>query len=108
MVKLSAWFVALVAPLVGSPTLAAPPAGQGAPPPAPGGADNRKPIPERFPNLDAYLAYLQKRSHLDGAWYREVRPGLYELQTGNLRRTDASAAKRTFTRADLERKFGFH
>ena len=65
------------------------------------------PINRRFASLDAYLACLQERSHLDGAWYREVRPGLYELQTGNLRLTDGDRPRRTFTREDLEKKFGF-
>lgn len=65
------------------------------------------PINERFPSLDAYLAYLEKRSHMDGPWYREVRPGLYELQTGNLRLPDGGDRKRTFTREQLEKKFGF-
>lgn len=62
---------------------------------------------ERFPNLDAYLAYLEKRSHMDGPWYREVRPGVYELQTGNLKLPDGGGPKRTFTREELEKKFGF-
>ena len=100
MVKLASWAIALIVALVASLATAAPPRAPGAPV-----MDDRKPIPERFPDLDAYLAYLEKRSHLDGAWYREVRPGLYELQTGNLRLPDAP--KRTFTREELERKFGF-
>jgi hypothetical protein len=61
----------------------------------------------RFANLDAYLAYLEKRSHLDGAWYRQVQPGLYELQAGNLRRPGGGGGKRVFTREELEKKFGF-
>ena len=69
--------------------------------------DNRIGISQRFPNLDAYLAYLEKRSHLDGSWYREVRPGIYELQTGNLRLPDGGKGKRMFTREELEEKFGF-
>ena len=80
------------------------------PPPAPGGqavSDSRKPINQRFPNLDAYLAYLEKGSHMDKAWYREIRPGVYELQTGNLRRLDEDWSQRVFTREELERKFGF-
>ena len=65
------------------------------------------PINERFPSLDAYLAYLEKRSHIDSAWYRQVRPGVYELQTGNLRLPDGESRRRTFTREELEKKFGF-
>jgi len=70
-------------------------------------SDNRLPINRRFPNLDAYLAHLEKGSHMDGAWYREVRPGVYELQTGNLRLLDGAKRKRIFTRQELEEKFGF-
>lgn len=65
------------------------------------------PINARFADLDAYLAHLRKQSHLDGAWYREIRPGVYELQTGNLRLTDGRNPKRVFTREELEKKFGF-
>jgi hypothetical protein len=68
-------------------------------------------ISERFADLDAYLAFLEKRSHLDGAWYRQVEPGVYELQGGNLRRprvgSEGEAARRRFTREELARKFGF-
>jgi hypothetical protein len=70
-------------------------------------SDSGQPINQRFPNLDAYLAYLEKRSHMDGPWYRRVRPGVYELQTGNLRRLDEGPRQRLFTREELERKFGF-
>jgi len=82
----------------------------GAPPRDPAGAavtDNRTPVNQRFPDLDAYLAYLEKRSHIDGPWYREIRPGVYALQTGNLRLPDGGKPKRTFTREELEKKFGF-
>jgi hypothetical protein len=97
-VKLAAaWFAAAAAL---GPALAAP---LGPPDDKRGGA----PISERFPSLDAYLAYLEKRSHMDGPWYREVRPGVYELQTGNLRLPDGEIQRRTFTREELEKKFGF-
>lgn len=76
---------------------AAPPAGPAAP---------LKPS-DRFPTLDAYLAHLQQRSHVGGAWYREVSPGRFELQTGRFRPSDEAPAKRVFTREELERKFGF-
>jgi hypothetical protein len=69
--------------------------------------DTRVGTSGRFANLDAYLAYLEKRSHIDGAWYRQVRPGIYELQPGNLRLQGAEPQKRTFTREELEKKFGF-
>lgn len=71
-------------------------------------ADDRLPISRRFADLDAYLAHLRRRSAIDGAWYREIRPGVYELQTGgNLRLDRGEAPKRVFTRDELERKFGF-
>lgn len=70
-------------------------------------------ISQRFGNLDAYLAHLE-RTHapIDRPWYREVRPGVYQLMTGNLRRgplgeEDGEPRERTYTRAELERKFGF-
>ena len=68
---------------------------------------SRMPSKDRFPTLDAYLAWLEKRGQLDGAWYRQVRPGIYELQPGNLRRTDGAQPQRTFTRQELEKKFGY-
>ena len=96
-----------------TPAFAAPPPGvpEGPSTASPAGksvGDNsRAPINQRFANLDAYLAHLQKRSHVDGAWYREIRPGVYELQTGNLRLTDGVKRQRIFTREELEKKFGF-
>lgn len=108
VVKLASLAAALVVASAG----AAPPAGQDAgvaPPHVPGaaGTGNRTTIRERFPDLDAYLGYLERRSHIGGAWYREIRPGVYQLQTGNLRLPGEGATKRTFTREELERKFGF-
>lgn len=58
-----------------------------------------------FRTLDAYLAYLKAyAAPIDRPWYRELRPGLYRLETGNLR-TDARP--RLFTRDELKRRFGF-
>lgn len=66
------------------------------------------PINQRFRNLDEYLAYLEQyEAPIDRAWYKEISPGIYELQTGNLRTLDGSDSKRTFTREELEREFGF-
>jgi hypothetical protein len=66
------------------------------------------PINRRFRNLDAYLAYLEKmQGPVDGPWYREIRPGVYELQTGNFRPLGSEAPERIFTRAELEKRFGF-
>lgn len=103
--------VAVLTPACATPLRAAGPAAIPAQAPsAPGGeamVRNHKAINQRFLSLDAYLAFLEKRSHLDGAWYREVRPGVYELQTGNLRLPDGPPKKRVFTRGELEKKFGF-
>jgi hypothetical protein len=58
-----------------------------------------------FATLDAYLAYLEKyAAPIDRSWYREIRPDIYQLETGNLRDT---SSPRIFTRAQLESKFGF-
>jgi hypothetical protein len=66
------------------------------------------PINQRFRSLDEYLAFLEKtQGPVDGPWYRQVRPGVYELQTGNLRPLGHEAPKRVFTRDELEKKFGF-
>ena len=57
-----------------------------------------------FGTLDEYLAFRRKGGALDLPWYSEVRPGLYRLETGNLR---PAGSERLFTREELERKFGF-
>ncbi len=58
-----------------------------------------------FRTLDDYLAYLRTyAAPTDRPWYREVRPGVFRLETGNLR---SDAAPKLFTRAELERRFGF-
>ena len=45
---------------------------------------------------------------VDGPWYKQVSPGVYELQTGNFRPLDGdSGRKRRFTREELMQKFGF-
>ncbi|HEX8388421.1 MAG TPA: hypothetical protein VF636_05340 [Sphingomonas sp.] len=56
-----------------------------------------------YGGLDEYLAKLERDGFVGKAWYREVRPGMYELVT-NLR---PPPEKRLFTRAELEREFGF-
>lgn len=66
------------------------------------------PIHQRFASLDQYLAYLEKMNGpIDKPWYRQIRPGVYELQTGNYRPLGGDPQKRIFTREELERKFGF-
>ena len=67
--------------------------------------DAHVPLNQRFQTLDEYLAFLEKRSAIDDAWYREIEPGLYRYETGNYR--GPAAEKRLFTREELMRKFGF-
>jgi len=72
--------------------------------------DTNIPINKRFRTLDDYLAYLeQTQGPVGGPWYKEVSPGSYQLQTGNLHLDVPAGAdeKRVFTRQELERKFGF-
>jgi hypothetical protein len=70
--------------------------------------DAQLPINQRFHSLDDYLAFLEKtQAPIDKPWYRQIRPGVYELQTGDFRPLGAEAPKRTFTREELEKKFGF-
>jgi hypothetical protein len=64
----------------------------------------------RFATLDEYLAHLECRARpMDLPWYRQIRPGVYELQTGNLRKVGepGKPRKQVFTRRELELKFGF-
>lgn len=56
-----------------------------------------------FTSLDEYLAFLRKRGAYDVLWYREIRPGVYELVT----RRAPGREPQTFTREELERRFGF-
>jgi hypothetical protein len=68
------------------------------------------PVNKRFRTLDEYLVYLERtQGPVDGPWYKEVSPGVYELQTGNLHLDVPGAAdgKRVFTRQQLAEKFGF-
>jgi hypothetical protein len=74
---------------------------------------NQAPINERFRSLDEYLAFLERtQAPVDGPWYREIRPGVFELMTGNLRVVGAigepqQPQKQIFTREELARKYGF-
>jgi hypothetical protein len=70
-------------------------------------SDPSKDVARRFADLDAYLAWREQRAKLGGSWYREVRPGVYELQEGNLRLRDDEARQRVFTRQELAERFGF-
>jgi hypothetical protein len=70
--------------------------------------DTDAPISKRFGTLDEYLAFLERtQGPVDGPWYKEIRPGMYELQTGNLKLDTPGEEKRIFTRDELEKKFGF-
>lgn len=76
------------------------------------GNDADASVATRFRSLDAYLEWLRTtQAPVDGSWYEEVGDGLYRLNTGNLRILttdgDATPAPQTFTRAELEKKFGF-
>lgn len=56
-----------------------------------------------FASLDDYLAFLKARGTHDVPWYREVRPGVYELVT----RRRPGTPPQIFTREQLAQKFGF-
>jgi len=66
--------------------------------------DNR-PVADRFATLDEYLEFLRARAGIGMHWYREVAPGLYQLETTN--RHGEPPRQRRFTRAELMRRFGF-
>jgi hypothetical protein len=74
-------------------------------------SDTNLPVNKRFLTLDQYLAFLeQTQGPADGPWYKEVSPGMYQLQTGGNLHLDAPGGaeeKRLFTRQELEKKFGF-
>lgn len=72
---------------------------------APGPAVSGLPFSQgrAFASLDDYLAFLHKRGAYDVPWYREVRPGIYELVS----RRGPGARPQIFTREELARKFGF-
>ncbi len=76
--------------------------------------DETLPPSQRFETLDRYLLHLRNNvAPTDGAWYREIRPGVYELQTGNARRIQVegeapgATGKKIYTRDELMKLFGF-
>ena len=101
--------LALVAPAGAAPLRELGPSDQPQPRSTPKPGTNVKtshvPINQRFATLDDYLAYLEKTSALDNAWYREIRPGHYRLETPSLR--GPYKGQRVFTREQLLAKFGF-
>ncbi|MES2903492.1 MAG: hypothetical protein V4696_04835 [Pseudomonadota bacterium] len=77
-------------------------------PAPPGGV----PVNRRFEKLDDYLNWLRDtQAPIDKPYYEEIRPGVYQLRTGNLRvlvpESDEAASEQTVTRAELLKKFGF-
>ena len=112
------WIIPVAAASMLAPACAAPVTRDAAPVDAPATAvadqternvtDQATPRPtvrDRYGTLDAYLAFLESRAPMDGHWYREIRPGVYRLETGNYRGPEPE--QRVFTREELERKFGF-
>lgn len=88
--------------------------GRGVQRPAPGKGirvtDENLPINQRFRTLDDYLAWVKQYEAPTGrAWYKQVGPDRFELQTGNFHPLEGTPAAqgRVFTRKELERKFGF-
>lgn len=58
-----------------------------------------------FATLDEYLAHLRDRAGPIGqAWYREIRPGVYELVTTLRPRGEPEI----YTREQLMERFGFN
>lgn len=69
-------------------------------------------VNKQFASLDDYLAWLRKmQAPVDGPWYEEISPGVYQLRTGNLRilgaEGEVSPGVQTLTRAQLMKRFGF-
>lgn len=56
-----------------------------------------------FTSLDDYLEYRKSRGPSDVPWYRQVKPGTYELVS----RRGPGAERKLYTREELARKFGF-
>ena len=73
-------------------------------------SDASLPASKHFRTLDEYLGYLEAtQGPIDGPWYKQLSPDVFELQTGNLKldQPTGAAEKRIFTRQELEKKFGF-
>ena len=56
-----------------------------------------------FATLNEYLAFLEERGATDVPWFREIRPGVYEVVT----RRPPGAEPQIFTREELMEQFGF-
>lgn len=72
------------------------------------GTDGVRDLPSSFgrsfATLDEYLEHLRRYAGtVDQPWYREIRPGVYELVT-TIR---PAPPPKTYTREELMREFGF-
>ncbi len=56
-----------------------------------------------FASLDDYLEFRAQRGTYDVPWYKQIRPGVYEL----ISRRGPGAEPLIYSREDLARKFGF-
>lgn len=77
-------------------------------PAPPGGV----PVNRKFATLDEYLAWLREtQAPVGKPYYEEIRPGFYQLRTGNLRilPVDGTPApsEEILSRAQLMKRFGF-
>jgi hypothetical protein len=54
-----------------------------------------------FSDLDSYIAFRKTLKGMDIPHYRQIGPNLFQLEGGRMREPE------TFTRRDLELKFGF-
>lgn len=61
-----------------------------------------------FATLDEYLAYLRQGAAMDKPWYKEIEPGVYQLQrSGNFRQLEPTVENEPVTREELARRLGF-
>ena len=72
------------------------------------GTDGVRDLPSSFgrsfATLDDYLEHLRRYAGpVDQPWYREIRPGVYELVTT----ISPAPAPKLYTREELMREFGF-
>lgn len=71
------------------------------------GESPAQPLPyargKTFDTLDEYLAHLRANGAIDLPWYREARPGVYELVTS----IRPPGPPEYFTREELMERFGF-
>ncbi len=56
-----------------------------------------------FASLDEYLQFREQRGAYDVPWYKQIRPGVYQL----ISRLGPGAEPQIYSREELARKFGF-